>query len=593
MESYWKRQLRRRAIVRGAAVGAAAVPAAALLGCGDDDDKPAATSKPAGAATSAASGSASPAAAKLEGIVYYKTKPDPALAPKRGGKITAMYNGTPPHFDPATTTSVVMHAAVTPVYNRLVRDAFANERDSYNPWDFFAAGDLAESWEQPSPTQYTFKLRSGVKFQNVAPVNGRPFTAQDVLYSYNRYAKTGLLIDEFNLVDTVTAPDERTVVLKLKEPNADFLVSPIAKNQTLILPKEIEDADKDFKSRAIGTGPFILAENEKGVRISFKKNPDFWGKDKAGGALPYLDEYVLLNGDTQAQQTGFLSGQLDLTFQRLSTKADADAFLGKKGDAILYRWDGDVNTYNISFQIKTKPFNDARVRRAFSMAINWNGVNQVVFNGEADDTSFFYPWKKIFDTKPQRKDFGPWYKFDPAQAKKLLAEAGYTDGFNCTCEYNEYQPELTKQLEVIQQQLKDVGIKLDLKKVEYTAFFEKWSKKSFESLTVGFVPASAQTMDAWTYGSLLSGSPTNYWDVNDPDVDRLVKEQHTELDEKKRKVAWKGIWEKELDQVWRMPFLQLTGWLYATPTTHQALTPTRYHNYFHYGGAESVQWWKG
>jgi ABC-type transport system substrate-binding protein len=438
-----------------------------------------------------------------------------------------------------------------------------------------------------------FKLRPGVKFQNVAPLNGRPFTADDVVYSLKRFASLGLLTSEFSVMESVVAQDPQTVAIKLKQPNADFLVSPIAKNQTLMLPHEIGDADGDFQKRAVGTGPFIMTTFDKAVRVAFKKNPDYWGKDKSGATLPYLDEYEMLIGDNQAQLTGFLSGQIDLPYQTLKDKAANEDLLSKKSDAIPYRWDGDVNTYNIAFQLKTKPFNDVRVRRAFSLAINWKGINQVVFSGEASDSLFFYPWKKVLDKAPTRDDLGPWFKYDPAQAKKLLADAGYPNGFPATVEYNEYNPELTSQLAIIQQQLKDVGIDLSLKKVEYTAFFDKWSKKSWESITLGFVPASAQSMDAWTYGSLLSGAPGNYWDVNDPQLDALLNQQHTETDEAKRRPIWKQIWDKELDQVWRLPTLQSTATFYGSAVAHGSYTPTRYHSYWNYGGAELVRYWRG
>jgi peptide/nickel transport system substrate-binding protein len=486
----------------------------------------------------------------------------------------------------------MMHAAVTPVYNRLIRDAFAVERDTFDPWTFYPTGDLAESWENPEPTEYVFKLRQGVKWQNVEPVNGREFTADDVVYSLKRYQSVGLLKPEFELVDSIDATDKSTVRIRLRQPFADFLVSPLAKNQCLMLPHEIEDADGDFKQRAVGTGPFILTEYNKGVRVAFKRNPDYWGKDASGEQLPYLDEYEVLTGDATAQQNGFLSGQLDLTFHGLLGKAEADPFLQKKPESILYRWDTDVNVYNVSMQIKQPPFNDERVRRAFSMAIDWEAVNQVLFEGEGDNTLMFMPWSFVLDEKPTRGDLGKWLQHNPQEAKQMLSAAGYGDGFTAKVEYNQYQPYQTRMFEIIQQQLQEVGIQLEIQRVEYNVFFEKWSKKSYESLTLGFVPASAQSMDAWTYGSLHSSSPSNYWSVNDPEIDRLCEEQRAELDPEKRRELWKEIWDKELDQVWRLPTTESPRWFYANPNVHNAVTPSRYHNYFHYGGAGTALYWR-
>lgn len=623
--NYWNRALRRRvsrrAMARGSALAAASF-GLTLAGCGGSTSN---SSKPPASATSATAGSGvapaaaaprtpggapvaggSPAASvtasalgkgvakgvELRGIQYYRNAPDFTLTPKAGGKVTSMYNGVVPHLDPATTTSTVMHAAVTPVYNRLVRDGYASERKQLDPWNFYPTGDLAGSWEVPGDgTQYTFKLRPGVKWQNVAPVNGRAFTAQDVVYSLQRYKTKGLLTGEFQLADQITVPDDQTVVIKLTQPFPDFLTSPLGKNQCLMLPHEIADADGDFQKRAIGTGPFVMTNFDKTTRVDYKKNPDYWDKDANGQQLPYLDEYHLLVGDAAIQRNGFLSGQVDLTFDALNTQADIDSLVSKKADAIVYNWQADVNTYNIAPQLKTAPFNDVRVRRALSLAIDWEGINKALFNGEADTSTMFMPWSYIFDKKPARKDLGPWYAFDPNQAKQLLKDAGAGNGLKVKIEYNEYQPYLTRMLEIIQQQIAPVGFQLDIQKVEYTTFFDKWSKKSWDSLTLGFVPASAQTMNAWTYDSLHSGSPSNYWDVNDPKVDTLVEQQRSELDPAKRKASWKQIWDTELDQIWRIPTIQTAGWFYAPSNIHNIMAPTRYHNYWIYGGAELATTW--
>lgn len=572
-------QVTRRRFLQGSAAAGIGL-AAFAAGCGSGQESSGPDDTPAGV--------------RLNGIDYYQNAPDFTAPPQRGGKVVSMYNGEPPHLDPTQTTSITTQAAITPVYNRLVRSAYFNEVDDFDPWTFYPTGDLAESWEiTPDGLEYIFKLRPGVKWQNLPPVNGRAFTAEDVVFSLSRFQSGGVLASAFSALDSISAPDPQTVRIRLKRPTPDFLVSPLSRNQCVILPRELADADGDFKKRAIGTGPFILSQYEKGVKVAFKRNPDYWRKDSAGQQLPYLDEYEFLTGDLNAQQTGFLSGQVDLTYHGLLGQDEVDGILRTRPDAIVYHWLEDVNTYDMAMQLKNPPFNDPRVRRAISMAVNWDAVNEIVLRGQGDNTLMFMPWSFVLDEKPSREDLGPWLQYNPTEAKQLLQGAGYGDGLKISFEYYPYQSYFTRKYELIQQQLREVGIDLELKQLEYTTYSEKWTKRNYTSMIQGFISNSVISMDGWTYDALHSASPANLWNASDPEMDRLVERQRSELDPEARRALWKQIWDRELDQVYRIPMTQPRFWFYAQAAVHNAQAPSRYHSYWHFGGEQSELWWRG
>src|SRR5262249_13349716 len=184
-------------------------------------------------------------------------------AVKRGGapKIGFLANFEPPHLDPTASSSFAIPLTVGPVYSRLVRGKYATEMDVGNNPGFEMAAARAESWtSSPDKTEWTFKLRQGVKWQNLPPVNGRELVADDVVFSYNLYKKSPLYAALWVDVDRIEAPDKYTVKIGLKEAVAYFPRVPLTYNYMMILPKEVADKDGDFKKTAIGTGAFSMKE---------------------------------------------------------------------------------------------------------------------------------------------------------------------------------------------------------------------------------------------------------------------------------------------------------------------------------------------
>ena len=208
--------------------------------------------------------------------------------PKRGGILTRASATDPPVLDPRLTNSVGLFQVAALTYNRLLRYPFADEAKGNA--DFTLKGDLAESWEGSADFMtWTFKLRQGVKWHNLPPLHGRELVADDIKYCYEAYAQEGVQAFTFQEIDGMETPDKYTIRIHLKTPNTMFPQN-VAEAVTVIFPREVLEEDGDLKQRVIGTGPFILKEHERKVKLVLTRNPEYFDK-----GYPYIDEYRILS----------------------------------------------------------------------------------------------------------------------------------------------------------------------------------------------------------------------------------------------------------------------------------------------------------
>src|SRR5712691_7184449 len=204
--------------------------------------------------------------------------------PKRGGVLTRASQWDPPVLDPRLTQSVGLFQFAGLTSSRLVRYSFPDEASGTT--DLTLKGDLAESWQASSDNRlWTFKLRQGVKWQNVPPLNGRELVAADVKYCFEAYAKEGVQSFTFREIEGMETPDKYTLRVHLHTPNVLFPHN-VAECVTVIFSREVLEEDGDLKKRLIGTGPYILKEHTRKVRVALTRNPDYFDKGR-----PYVDEY--------------------------------------------------------------------------------------------------------------------------------------------------------------------------------------------------------------------------------------------------------------------------------------------------------------
>jgi peptide/nickel transport system substrate-binding protein len=464
--------------------------------------------------------------------------------PKRGGVLTRASAWDPPAIDPRMTQSVGLFQFIGLTSNRLLRYSFPDEATGYT--DLSLKGDLAESWQgSPDQRQWTFKLRRGVKWQNVPPLKGRELVAADVKYCFEAYAKEGVQAFTFQEIEGMETPDTHTLRIHLKTPNALFPQN-VAEPVAVIFSREVLEEDGDLKKRMIGTGPYILKEHTRKVRIVLQRNPDYFDTGR-----PYVDEYVILSAPDAATRTAaFRSGQSD--FLPLQSLSEVEAVRKTNPTAVVQTLTPAITPFGLALAPDRPPFNDVRVRRALSMAIDRQKQVDTVYEGHGIVTSGV-PWIYYQDAKPTAKDLGPWWQYRPAEAKKLLAEAGHPNGFETTLFYYEYFPQMSSQVQLVQQDLKkNLNVNVKISKLDYTSYYGRYVEGKWDGMAWGFQSGHSVGLDERTYVYMHSKSTKNFFRVKDPVIDELTVKLRQTPDRAEQRATARRIVDREYDQVLRM-----------------------------------------
>src|SRR6266850_5671223 len=429
---------------------------------------------------------------------------------KRGGVLTRASAWDPPVIDPRLTQSVGLYQFAGLTSNRLVRYAFSDEASG--PSDLSLKGDLAESWQSDSASRvWTFKLRQGVKWHNVAPLNGRELTAADIKYCFEAYAKEGVQTATFQEIEGMETPDKHTLRVHLKGPNTLFpqnLAEPIA----IIFAREVLEEDGDLKKRLIGTGPYTLKEHTRKVRVVLQRNPDYFDKGR-----PYVDEYVILSTpDAATRLATFRTGQVDFIW--VASPSEVDIVRKTNPNAQVQSYHNSLAPFGVALAQDKPPFNDVRVRRALSMAIDRQKMVDTVFEGHGIP-GWGVPYIYYTDKQPTLAQLGPWFQYKPAEAKKLLAEAGHPNGFSTTLFYYEYFPQMTSQVQLVQQDLKkNLNVDVKITKLDYTSYYGRYIEGKWDGMSWGFQSGHAIGLDERTYQYMHSKSTKNCFMIFQPHV---------------------------------------------------------------------------
>ena len=394
-----------------------------------------------------------PAAAADKKYVTDPSTGKPVTAPEYGGSLTFATMLEPPSADTGVYGSAGL--AIAGVAERLLIPNWAVDRDEYAfssqyiPAEF-AAGQLAESWEQPDPLTYVFQIRQGVHWHDKPPMNGRELTADDIEYNYHRILGLGSGFTEglpySQLagigIESVTATDKWTVVFKLKEPRLAALQMIMVAYMSFMLPPEVIEQHGDISDwrNFVGTGPYELTDWVQGTSITHTKNPDYWGFDEKypQNRLPYIDKLEgIFIMEEATRLAGLRSGRIDfLGFPAgVSDIVSVDVLdsLRKTNPEIVLIpwWDRSETSYGLD--VTKPPFDDIRVRHAMQMALDLETINNTYYKG----TAMWKPQGLVGEAlKGYYTPFDEWpdevkkaYAYDPEGARQLLAEAGYPNGF--------------------------------------------------------------------------------------------------------------------------------------------------------------------
>ncbi|MCC7365238.1 MAG: ABC transporter substrate-binding protein [Dehalococcoidia bacterium] len=477
-------------------------------------------------------------------------------APKAGGKFT--FAG----FDPGNWSLIEPGASIMSSfgphhYNGLVTFPISDQDDAHR---LEPEGDLAKDWEQPDDLTYIFNLNEGVKWQNVAPVNGRALTAEDVVYGYQLLKdKSKFQAATYLQVASITAPDDKRVVFKMKEPAA-YLLNNMMGPTHVVVPRELAESDK-FKSTAVGTGPFILESWEPGGTWKAKKNPDYFRKWQ-GHQLPFLDEVESRNftGKDAARLAAFRAGELDtLWAPEVNTFKDLLKEMPDLIGQIVTPPPGAQNY--ISMHIEKAPLNDVRVRQALSLAMDREAIHQGIFNGlsgpgYSQDWSFFKDQSGKFREWPwEEKELGDFHHLDVAEAKRLYEAAGYSSSNPLKIKYNHQSVASVSQdlhLLILQQWKENLGVEAEFVGTETVGWIGLHYSRNYEHALGSWYSGPAFDPDGYSFEVLHSKSPGNIYGVNDPELDKILEAQRKEMDYTKREELLTQAMLKDLNSCYRI-----------------------------------------
>ena len=371
---------------------------------------------------------------------------DPAPAAAQSSTLTVQASTEPPGLDmTATPASATAGVVFYNVQEALVK---VDKHGKLVPW-------LAERWHTSDNKNYTFFLKKGVRFHN-----GRELKAADVKFVIERAMNPETKHpnpNQYRSITDIIVKDDYTVTIALKETNANFLLY-MARAGSVIYPREAVDT---LKSAPIGTGPFTLQEWVRGDKIILKKNPEYHVK-----GLPKLDRVTYrFIADPNAVQAALKAGDVDVSFFGLGPEHVVDL----KKDARFQVIVGDTtNDVILAMNNSKKPYSDVKVRRAMTHAINKPDVLKGAMFGMG----------KILGTNvdplnPYYVDMSSAVPYDPAKAKKLLAEAGYPNGFDTVLKVSPTYYYTVRTGEILADQLKKVGVNVKIEQIEWNQWLDR------------------------------------------------------------------------------------------------------------------------
>lgn len=441
----------------------------------------------------------------------------PDVKPKRGGTLRAVFTSDPPTLEPAHATDLTSSAVIRQVFDALL------ELDEH----LQPVPALATSWKVSDDQRvYTFALRPGVKFHN-----GREMKAADVKYSFERAAKgkrpwvfekiTGarpFIAGSAGDIAGIVVVDDLTVEVRLDRPFAPFL-SLIAYDAASVVPREeAEKRGAGFASHPVGTGAFRFVSWRRDDQVVLERFPEHF---RGPALLDRVVFRVIPSETTRYNEYG--AGQLDLSDIPTGRCRAVQADPRLKGQVAMWP---TLGTHAVRFNVERAPYDDVRVRRAIAHAIDPSIIVDRLLEGCVQPPHGVMP--------PALPGFAPEVKrltLDREQSRKLLAEAGFPGGRGLPPMAFHFNTSDANQriAEVLQAQLKDVGIALELRRLDWAAHLKLVDAGSAGFFRQGWIADYPDPENFLTvlYHSRNVGAAGNSSRYRNPKVDRLLDEADT------------------------------------------------------------------
>ncbi len=527
-----------------------------LAACG-----PAATATPAltttPRATATPGGVPASVATATPQSVATPTSPKPAATagPTRGGLIKYAWEADPQTWDPVSRLEPSIRSKGN-VFSRLFTlwpDPAGQCNSELTPW-------LVERWRWVDDRTAEFTIRQGVKFHNKPPVNGREAVAQDVIFTLNEWVREGLVGPKLKLVQW-EAVDKYTFRLKASFPWGGMVLETLGHDYgpMVMAPETAGTGGRswgDPKTAWIGTGAFVFQEWQPGVKWTMARNPDYW---KAG--RPLLDgiEYWVMP-DISTQMAAMRAGKINLArgWGEIQTEDIKRALPGIQ----VLRCPASSNTPGAIFMnTEGPPFNDLRVRRAVSMAIDRQTIVNVPHQGKAIIAPVLRPGIPYAMTV---QDFAPevrqYLEYHPDRSRQLLAQAGYPNGIDTVLNIRIYRQQNDQAVwEAVGEMLTQVGIKAKLEFMEYGRYTATVLAAEYPVGQMAGGPVGQRTPEeghSLANPSFKYGGTTNRSRVNDPDYEKTLEQFMGATDENRRLELARQLQIRHVDQAYRvvLPF---------------------------------------
>jgi len=379
---------------------------------------------------------------------------------------------------------------------------------------------LVEKWEKLNDLTWKFTLVKGATFHN-----GEPIDAAAVKFSFERLMGDALKSThrgKLNLFKGVEVIDERTFTMSTSEPYAPGLYM-LAQYFFIVPPKYVQQVgDAEYNLKPVGCGPYRLERWVKGQEVVMTAYEKYYGPKPAYKRLIFRGV-----PEEASRIAALLTGEADVVsgipmHQRPKILASGKAYLTDQMGSMNYL---GLNTYE-------KPFNDVRVRQAVNYGVNRELINQALFQGKAIlCRGPISP--RTFGADPALKP----YPYDPEKAKKLLAEAGYPNGFEARLAYGTYMPQIQEQAEAIAADLGKIGIRVKLEPYERAVMWERYKNRQHQMFI--YFWDDAPEPDRYMY-SLFHSKSRDYYYKNET-VDRLLEKGRTTLDPAERAKVYHQI----------------------------------------------------
>lgn len=455
-----------------------------------------------------------------------------AAEPKPGGVLKAAFSADPAGFDPQRGPSGMSHVVIEQVYSTLM----ALDPDA-NPYP-----ELAESFEASADgLEYTFKLRPGVTFHN-----GDELTAEDVKFSFDRLRAKDSGYSYGAQVETIASVnvvDKLTVKFKLSKRTGPFLTY-MAFPGSSIVPKKLVESGHDLNEKPVGSGPFKFVSYEPRSAIKFERNSNYFQAGK-----PYFDamEYRIIS-DVTALTDAMMSGEVDFS-NEIPPKDWAT--VSANGDLAAQAVQGS-RYYWLLPNNQNKPLDNPKVRQAIGLALDRNALVAGAFFGQATPIlgGVVPEWNWGFAKIKFFKEGA-----DVEGAKKLLAEAGFPDGFETTMTMASSFPAMMAMAPIIQANLAAVGIKAKIGTMEIPRYWDEvWGPSKFDITTMYWVSPLADPDDFVT-NNYKCGMAINVQKSCSKEMDALLEEAKTGATLDERKASYKKMQELSLQEMGIVPLV--------------------------------------